>query len=155
MKVDKTILPGDVPGQEPAARVPDEAATGRHAAVRYIPWIRPIRAEDLAALKAAAAADQHQVILPTHVIVTNSEGKEEIVGYLSFQSVCLINTWVDSRRLRARESVHLLNTAENLAALNGAKLLLTPCAGQSPFRPYMAGLGYQFAGDTGMFLKPI
>lgn len=150
-----SISTGPMPADSAAARVPDDAATGRHSAARF-PFLRPMRPEELPALRAAAATDAHQPVMPTHLVVRlDEEGREEIVGYASLQAVALLNVWVHSEKVRARESLMLLNTAENVAACNNLHVCAMPCAQQSPFRNLMHKLGYQFLGDTGLFIKRI
>lgn len=105
--------------------------------------------DDLARVLTAADADQHMAIFPTHV----AEKAGEIVGYASIGFVSLVNVWAHSQRLHARESLALLNLVENVARAGGHRQLCVPCAENSPFRPYMAGLGYQVLGNASFNLK--
>jgi Xaa-Pro aminopeptidase len=114
--------------------------------------IRPVRsAEELQALEKAAAADDHTVIAATHLI---TKGKE-IVGYASIGGLVMVNVWMDSQRLKARESCHLINTIENIAANGGARALCVPCAAHSPFYPLMPGLGYSRLGVSSFNVKTL
>ncbi len=104
--------------------------------------LRPITLEDLVALRQAAAEDEHRVVAPTHVIVRG----ERIVGYASIGAMCLVNCWVDSRTVVARESVECLREIERLAFGTGAEAICLPCAVESPFMNYMGKLGYTRLG---------
>lgn len=104
--------------------------------------LRPITVEDLPALRQAAGEDEHRVVAPTHVIVRG----ERIVGYVSIGAMCLVNAWVDSRTVVARESVECLREAERLAFEAGAQAVCLPCAVESPFMNYMGKLGYTRLG---------
>lgn len=113
--------------------------------------VRPLgNAETRAELERVAAADNHSVILPTHVVTKQGT----IAGYASVLPVTLLNVWVDSRTVRARESLELLNFGENLAVnLCGPRPLLTPCAEISPFYGLMEKLGYARLGPTTLHVK--
>ena len=116
------------------------------------PWVTPIRSDaEREALAQVAASDGHQVLAATHLV--RREGG--IIGYASLGAVPLLLTWVHSAKVRSRESLGLLNLAENLVAAAGARLVCTPCTQESPFRPYMEGLGYAYIGESGLFLKPL
>lgn len=118
-----------------------------------LPVVRPCTPADMDALRAAAATDGHQVTLPTHLI----ERDGHIIGYFSIQPTVMLNAWVHSDKVRARESFHLLNLAENLAVnLTGLRLVSLPCALESPFAPVINHLGYQtLFHDVSLNLKQI
>jgi hypothetical protein len=119
-------------------------------------WLSPLKWEEFAALRAAAAADNHVVVDPTHVLKRGRGASAEMVGYAGIQHLACLHVWVDSRRVRARESLELLNLGENLAAgLTGQRKLLVPCSAESPFRPLLPRLGYQFLGESGFFVKEV
>src|SRR5262245_39589183 len=104
---------------------------------------------EILALQEVADVDGHGVIAPSHLVM---KGKD-IVGYASIAQVPMVFCWVDSKRVRARESFHLLNTVEQVAGAIGNAAICLPCTEASPFRPYMAGLGYDQFGEAGFFLK--
>ncbi|CAK0765725.1 conserved hypothetical protein [Gammaproteobacteria bacterium] len=125
---------------------------GQRSEVSGRVWLSPIRASEFEALQRAAAADNHTVVGATHIIKRGSE----IVGYGGISSLACLHVWVDSKRVRARESLDLLNLGENLAAgLTGQKTLLVPCANNSPFRPLLPRLGYGFLGESGFFVRDV
>jgi hypothetical protein len=105
--------------------------------------------EILPALEVAARADDHGLVLPTHLVKRG----EEIRGYFSMNAAPLLCTWLDSKRVVARESILLLNSVENYLRLAGHKNLITTCTDNSPFRPFMADLGFRRLGTADFFLK--
>lgn len=108
-----------------------------------LPQVRAIRTEaELAAVRAAAAADAHGVVAATHLVTKGGE----VVGYGSIGGLMLLNVWVATGQVRARESAYLLNLAENIARDRGAKGICVPCSPASPFSGYMAGMGYTELG---------
>lgn len=117
-----------------------------------LPWLMPIQHQDqIDELKEAAAQDHHNIIAPSHVAVRGGE----IVGYVSLAVVPLVVAWMDSRKVRARESLGILNTVENILAQQNRNVICMPCAEKSPFRPYMRGLGYIHGGESGYFFKTL
>lgn len=114
--------------------------------------VRPVRnADDLKAVAQAAAADNHKVIAPTQMVMRG----DAVVGYASIGAIPLVHTWVDSRRVRARESFGLLNFAENLVANSGVGSLIVPCWEGSPFSPLMERMGYRKLGTTTLWVKGV
>lgn len=129
------------------------------------PRLRPLRTEAaLRALTEAAAADEHRVIGATHLITRERPGRGiEIVGYAGIGGAVLVTAWVDSRKVRARESLGLLSVVESLAGnvvvdvpgqgRQPARMMVQPCAQGSPFRPLMGELGYELLGNAEWCLK--
>lgn len=104
--------------------------------------------EDLARLIEASAQDNHRPICPTHLL----EREGEILGYASIGCVPMVFCWVDSRKVRARQSFALLAQAEQLAAAYApVNVICVPCTAESPFAPFMGRLGYHQLGEA-MFL---
>lgn len=110
-----------------------------------------MRPNDANALASAAAEDDHIAVAPTHVV----ERAGEIVGYGSIGGMTYLGTWLHSQKVQARDSAYLLNLAENLAAMAGARILIMPCADNSPFAPHMTQLGYKSLGHAQWYLKHI
>jgi hypothetical protein len=106
--------------------------------------------ERLKELVAAAKADEHDVVNPTHAAYVR--GKP--VGYASIETVAMMTLWMHSAS-RPRESVQLLNQAENAAAQMGYGVVVVPCAADSPFYPMLDGrLGYAKPGaERALFVK--
>ena len=104
-----------------------------------LPQLRPIRPHELEPLRAAAAADAHEVIDPTHVLVR--EGK--IIGYASLQHhVSLVNCWISSQDAGPLDSLCALSAVESLVAEHGCRGIVLPCDAKSPFYSKLARLGY-------------
>jgi hypothetical protein len=105
-----------------------------------LPQVRPLLPEQLPALKAAAARENHDVVLPTHVVWQDGE----MVGYGGIRPCALLTVWLSAEKVKARESFHLFNLAENLAVnLTHQPLLVVPCEQASPFYPLLRRFGYQ------------
>lgn len=118
--------------------------------IDHFPRLKPISSrEELEALERAAAADNHSVLAPTHLVVRGGD----IVGYASIGGIPILNVWVDSQRVKARESAYLLNAAENVAAATGVRRILLPCSQESPFHPLIEKLGYTRLGVTSLNVK--
>jgi len=116
------------------------------------PEVRPLAtAAELAELQAAAEKDKHVVLFPTHVV----RKAGEIVGYGSICAAPVMFVWLDTQRVKSRESMMLLAVAENLARAKGVATLLMPCAESSPFSPLMTSMGYNEIGKTVMYAKKL
>lgn len=114
--------------------------------------VRPYHPEaDALALQAAAKADAHTPLHPTHVI----ERDGEIVGYLGVNSLPLFRLWFHSQKLKAADSLRLLFMIENHYRMAGVPLVATVIHTASPFYPNAARGGYlECAGDR-LFLKSL
>jgi len=112
--------------------------------------LRAIRtADEFQRLKDAAAADNHRIVLATHLIQKDGE----IVGYGSVNGAPLVNVWLDSRKVEALESVRLLRRLTDGLSFTGARNVLMPCGENSPFYPVMEKLGFERLGSTTLHLK--
>ena len=123
-------------------------------AAQWLPWVRAIRAEDVPALVRAAEADNHVVLAPTHLVVRGGE----ILGYASVGAVPLVLTWLDSKKVKARDMMYLVNLAENMVGTAGqaqAGVVCVPCAEDSPIYPHMGALGYEQYGRVMFNLKRV
>ena len=114
-------------------------------------WLRPARAEELPALRAAALADNHEIIAPTHVF----EKRGEIVGYASLGSVPLVLPWFHTKKCKAADTLYLINQLENLSANSGQKLVCVPFAEGSPLEPFIERLGYVRGGKFNLTFKEL
>ena len=121
--------------------------------ISFLPTVRPIRSNtDLHNVVEAAQADQHRVICATHLV----EKSGGVVGYASIGGATPMLVWLDRAKVQARDSLYLLNLAENLAANAGVRQLIVPCQTDSPFHPFMEKFGYQNAGAPfDLFLKTL
>jgi hypothetical protein len=119
---------------------------------QLLPLLRPLNTpEQLALLQEVAAQDNHTVVGATHLVWKDGQ----IAGYGSLGGIPVLNVWLDSRKVHARESLVLLNAAEAILANAGVRGVLMPCAENSPFKPYMQKLGYAELGETVMHIKQI
>lgn len=117
-----------------------------------LPVVRPLRdAGELSELLALAAADQHRVLGATHI--ARKGGR--IVGYGSLGGLPVLNCWLDSVRVNARDTVHVLSVAEALLAAAGHTHVLLPCDPRSPLKPYLERLGFEPLGQCVMHMKPL
>jgi hypothetical protein len=106
----------------------------------------------LSELKDACAADDHVLFQPTHIMETGSD----IIGSASIGAIPMVNLWLDSKKVKPRESAMLVNMVENTAAGMGFATICLPCWKSSPLRPFMErGGGYNYFGETGLFLKDL
>ena len=114
------------------------------------PVVRPLSNQaELEELQAAADRDKHQVLFPTHIV----RKAGEIVGYASVCAAPIMFVWLDSKRVKTRETLMLLALGENLARAKGVQILLMPCAEDSPFSPLMTGMGFEIVGKTVLYAK--
>jgi hypothetical protein len=111
--------------------------------------ITQLRPEEVEALERAAARDAHGVWYPSHLIRKNGA----IAGYLSICQTPIVNVWLDSKQVQARDSIQLLNTLENVLRMTGRDSYIMPCAKTSPFYANMDRLGYTAVGENVWFHK--
>jgi hypothetical protein len=114
--------------------------------------VRPYHAEsDALALAAAAKADSHAPLNPTHVI----ERDGEIVGYFGVNSLPLYRLWFHSQKMSASASTRLLFMIENHFRMAGVGIIGTVINVGSPFYPCAPRGGYlECIGDR-LFLKQL
>lgn len=112
--------------------------------------VRPYHAEsDALALAAAAKADNHVPLNPTHVI----ERDGEIVGYFGVNSLPLYRLWFHSEKMSASASTRLLFMIENHFRMAGVGIVGTVINTNSPFYPVAARGGYLECSGDRLFLK--
>lgn len=119
----------------------------------FIGFDRFRSAEEAKELQELAKADNHSVILPTHVL--RKDGK--MVGYMSVgpvQMPCVL-AWFSTKEMQARESFHLVNGIECQVAHAGGSAIMWPIPKNSPFYPLMESMGYKNSGDYTLFIKPL
>lgn len=114
--------------------------------------LRPLRPDELPALREAARADAHAVLWPTHVAV-REDGR--IVGYASVCATPVVQVWLDSREVKALETVRLLAQLEREVLPAGLRGYVMPCAQSSPFFPRMERLGFARLGECVWHYKPL
>lgn len=102
---------------------------------------------DLPRLRAAAAADGHAVILPTHQV----QRAGAVVGYASLGAARLFVAWLQSD-LTARESFTAWHQAEAILDRAGGAVCLA-ITENSPLRPFAERKGYTHLGNAHLYLK--
>ena len=108
------------------------------------------------ALKLAAAADEHIVIAPTHVMVKpGPDGQTEIVGYLSINGMPTVHAWFDSKNPRALDSLKMIEHGETICREGGLAMYCVACAAESPFTPHLPRLGFEKLGVTTLWVKKL
>jgi hypothetical protein len=112
---------------------------------------RPVNESDLRELHAAASRDNHGVLAPTHCILKNGE----IVGYLSVGGIPLVNLWLDSQQVKARDTLEVMAKGEDMAREMGWEHYITPCDPKSPLYRFVSKLGYQVLGSATFLLKKL
>lgn len=122
--------------------------------------IQPIaNQQELNALVAAARADAHEPILPTHIFWRGNE----VVGYAGIMAMvppgrapvaAHANLWFHSQKLSARETFGLINSLENIArATCGTDRVLVPCGKDSPFADLMGRMGFVPLLETVIYVR--
>lgn len=122
------------------------------------PLRQPTSAEEAAALQTllqrlatAAAADQHGVLNPTHVMMKG----DQIVGYLSIGGLPVVQCWFDSRHPHAADSIKMIEHGETVCRTQGIGSYAVACADTSPFSKHMERLGYTKLGTTTLWRKEL
>lgn len=103
------------------------------------------------AVVAAAAADDHKCIAPTHVMMKG----EEIVGYLSLGGMPTVQAWFDSKSGHVLDSLKMIEHGETALAEAGATAYLVAVSDESPFRPHMERLGFKPLYQPMLYFKRI
>lgn len=102
-------------------------------------------------LAAAAAADQHVVLGPTHVVLKGGR----VVGYASVAGMPTMHVWMDRQHTNALDSVRMLEHVEVAMRERGIRHVLLPCAEESPFTPHLERLGFRRLGPTVLYIKEV
>lgn len=103
---------------------------------------------ELESVRALAAAQNHPCLLPTHAIWKAGN----IVGHLSIGQIPIVFGHLSMTDLAARESFHLINTAEDLV-FDRSRLVVFPVGSTSPFHPLMEDMGFRNLINTDLFVK--
>lgn len=115
----------------------------------YLPTIqvRPLTTpEQVSALKAAAAHDNHQPLSPSHFVTKAGE----VVGYLTL-GWC-VNWWLHSQKCDRHDSQYLVCALETLQAQHGIEKYVVLCAKESPYARVMEErFGTRKLGETVLF----
>jgi ketopantoate hydroxymethyltransferase len=108
--------------------------------------VRTIRQEDVDVLHKVAAQDNHTVVAPNFIL----EKGGQMVGYIGMVPCVLM--WLDSQRVKTRDSVTAMNFFENHLAVQGARVIALPCLPTSPLYRYIPQVGYLNC-ETQLFMK--
>lgn len=103
-------------------------------------------------MTAAAQADDHAVLAPTHAVI-GAEGR--VVGYASILSLPMVHVWVDRQAGTARDSLELGAQIDAVVSDRGGAEYLIPCEETSPYFPAMERLGFERVGPVVLFRKRI
>ena len=108
--------------------------------------IRPVSLHDLPVIHEAAAADNHGVAAPSHVVIKNGE----IVGYISMCVVPTVLLWLHSKKCRAADLLAVKDYTNDFMTLNNQPGYLVPIPADSPILPFAKKLGLQLASPNTM-----
>lgn len=100
-------------------------------------------------VKELAAADNHCVIAPTHLMIKG----EKTLGYLSLGGLPNVHAWFDSKHPHTMDSLKMIETGEAILRDKGATAYSLLCAEESPFTPHLERLGFTKLGTTVLYLK--
>lgn len=109
----------------------------------------PFTPDRRAELNERAAADNHIVLYPTHMVLDGPE----IVGYGSVFATPIVGAWMDSKKVNALGSMKMLGALESALRFNGLKEYIMPCSRQSPYFLHMERMGYSPIGENVWFYK--
>ena len=123
------------------------------------PVLKPLKPRDqqeaqalpatLERLTRQAAADQHPVIAPTHIM----QKGDEVIGYFSIGGLPTVQAWFDSHHKHAADSLKMIEHLETILREQGVRVFAVACAPQSPFSSHMERLGFRKLGETVMWAK--
>lgn len=106
--------------------------------------------ERLQRLLAAAAADRHWPLNPTHTILRAGE----VAGCFSICAMPMITAWLDTKRMRARDTREAVNVALQIGhSYAQGYPLITHCPPDSPMFPFMKKFGFVPKLTTTLFVE--
>lgn len=116
-------------------------------------WMRRATPADVEPVKAAAHADNHEVIALSHVMTKGGE----MIGAGSLAQVPLVLPWFDTQKCKARDTMYFINQAENMIAelLPNVEMFCVPFAEKSPFVPHIEQIGFVNAGKFYLTFKKV
>jgi len=128
-----------------------ETNTGEGVQASGHATLLPMTPALLAQARAAAAADHHPLIVPTHAVVR--EGR--VIGYGSLGAVRMFYAWMDSQHATPRDSFSAWRQAEELLRAPYARPICLVCDADSPFAPFLKAKGYEVLGTSQICLKTL
>jgi len=106
--------------------------------------------EQLSRLLQAAAGDQHWPLYPTHTILRGGE----VAGCFSICAMPMVTAWLDTRKMRARDTHQAVNLALHIGhSFARGFPLVTHCPTDSPMFPFMKKFGFQPKLTTTLFVE--
>ena len=102
-------------------------------------------------LNAAAAADDHCVLAPTHVMLKGGK----IAGYLSLGGLPMVHCWFDSKQGHAGDSLKMIEHGETVLRTQGVREVTVACTELSPFTLHLERLGFKKLGTTVIWRKEL
>lgn len=109
-------------------------------------------ATNITAAHKAAALDKHGTIGITDVVLKN----KEVIGHVSLAGVPMVLVWLDTQKVKGRDSLYVMNFLENMAQRCGWKTICVPCVKNSPILPYLEKVGYKKEPqDVSLFIKEL
>jgi len=100
-------------------------------------------------VREAAAKDGHSCFGASHAVFKNGE----IVGWASLAMLPVVCCWLDTEKVKARDTLQALNLAEHDLKARGIKEYVMLCAEDSPLYDAMPTMGFERKGPTVMFTK--
>jgi hypothetical protein len=95
----------------------------------------------------SAKEDNHSNMYPTHVI----ERHGEIIGASSIARVPLLLVWHHSKKVSAKDSMHLKLVYDSIMETKGFPRYFIACDETSPYNSHMIKLGYKTICKTQIF----
>jgi hypothetical protein len=111
--------------------------------------VEPYKPEFGDALSAAAAADGHGVLDPTHVVRKSGE----IVGYLGVFATPVVTMWLHSGKVDYMDSLGLWGRFNSDLKELGVRRYVVPCSARSPFHRILPRLGCREWISGSLFVK--
>jgi hypothetical protein len=105
--------------------------------------------EQLPALEKQMLADNHNVVMPTHVFKKGGD----IIGSVSVGAAPLVWWWMDSKKAKALDSVRSIKKLEDVYRSNGIHRAFIVCDKGSNFFPYIERLGNKFMWETNIYYR--
>lgn len=125
---------------------------GSHTMLKERARLVPLRDnEQVRRLVEAAAADHHQCLAPTHVMVRG----DQIIGYLSLGGLPTVQAWFDSATGHVLDSLKMIEMGEAVLASQGAGAYAVCVSKDSPFFPHMQRLGFEPVMETTVWKKKV
>jgi hypothetical protein len=111
--------------------------------------ISHVTPEELPELESCMLADDHNVVMPTHVF----KKKGDIIGSASVGAAPLVWWWMDSKKAKALDSVRCIKKLEEEYRSHGVNRAFVVCDKGSNFFPHLERLGNKFMWEANIYYK--